>query len=61
MRTPNITLFDCFAVLAMSVMTVGSNIACADKEPFTYEKIKEIPAITPTSVLSSRRGDEHGV
>jgi protein NirF len=28
---------------------------------FTYEKIKEIPAITPTSVLSSRRGDEHGV
>ena len=36
MRNPNITLFDCFAVLAMSVMTVGSNIACADKEPFTY-------------------------
>ena len=28
---------------------------------FTYEKIKEIPAITPTSVLSSRRGAEHGV
>lgn len=28
---------------------------------FTYEKIKEIPAITPTSVLSSRRGSEHGV
>lgn len=27
----------------------------------TYEKIKEIPAITPTSVLSSRRGAEHGV
>ena len=27
----------------------------------TYEKIKEIPAITPTSVLSSRRGVEHGV
>ena len=28
---------------------------------FTYEKIKEIPAITPTSVLSSGRGAEHGV
>jgi protein NirF len=28
---------------------------------FTYEKIKEIPAVTPTSVLSSRRGAEHGV
>ncbi len=28
---------------------------------FTYEKIKEIPAITPTSVLSSKRGAEHGV
>jgi len=36
MRTPNITLFDCIAVLAMSVMTAGPNIACADKEPFTY-------------------------
>ncbi len=28
---------------------------------FTYEKVKEIPAITPTSVLSSKRGAEHGV
>jgi len=28
---------------------------------FTYEKIKEIPAIMPTSALSSRRGAEHGV
>jgi len=27
----------------------------------TYEKLKEIPAITPTSILSSRRGTEHGV
>jgi DNA-binding beta-propeller fold protein YncE len=27
----------------------------------TYEKIKEIPAITPTSVLSSGRGGEHGL
>lgn len=28
---------------------------------YTYEKVKEIPAITPTSVLSSKRGAEHGV
>jgi hypothetical protein len=36
MKTPTITLFNCCAVLVMSVMALGPNIACADKEPFTY-------------------------
>ena len=36
MKAFNITLFDCFAALAMSVMVAGPNISCADKVPFTY-------------------------
>ena len=36
MKTSFITLFDCFAILVMLVMTVGANTSYADKKPFTY-------------------------
>ncbi|MDX2457962.1 MAG: cytochrome D1 domain-containing protein, partial [Gammaproteobacteria bacterium] len=36
MKLANITQFDRFAILVMSVMITGPNISYADKEPFTY-------------------------